>query len=310
MGVRITCPFSLPSSNDIQGVGFRGSNNVELILPFLKKDFLGIIGTSLEISKDKDGKYYFVVISDSLVEEQKQVHYIEKAAQYLSFLINRDEISPHYGTNYVEVEWFNFKAIPVHENTDPLLYVSESLGLDALRKVNLQNDQVSLVTYHDVLRFYFDGLRAGYEKSKYFHWFLILEHLEKSGKYKELYKSSRLFDEGDVQQLRNLAETMSDKAKKDAICSLLSRTKESRDQKLLAMINMLSITDITGRGKKEQITPEIIKRLIVGRNSLFHAGSGFPEDLLWDTLFPLVTQIVDRVLCYPNCLQDSSRQNG
>jgi hypothetical protein len=77
MPFKITCPFSLPRSHEIHDVGFRGGNNIELTLPIQQKDFLGIIGTSLEINQDQNGKYYFVVVSDSLNTEEKQVGYLE-----------------------------------------------------------------------------------------------------------------------------------------------------------------------------------------------------------------------------------------
>jgi len=49
-----------------------------------------------------------------------------------------------------------------------------------------------------------------------------------------------------------------------------------------------------------------IKLLTDGRNSLFHSGSDFPELTLWNTLFPLVTQIVEYVSCNQGCLDASA----
>ncbi|MCK5679733.1 hypothetical protein KAI46_02865 [bacterium] len=305
MQVKITCPFSLPSSHEIHEVGFRGGNNINLTLPFQQEDFLGIIGTSLEINQSEDGKYCFVIVSDSLEQKEEQVGYLEMVAEYLSFLINRNERNPHYGTNFVQVEWFELKAIPVQENADPfhdVLHISDALAISSTREVTFEEKQVSQGIYHDILRFYFDGLRAEHKKSKYFHWFLILEYLENSIKYKELFNSNKLFDENEEQQLRDVANQMSDGVKKGAILNLLSRTKEFRNYKLLKMINTFGITNIIALGKTEEISLEIIKQLIDGRNSLFHSGSDFPELILWNTLFPLVTHIVEYVSCNQGCL--------
>ena len=230
-------------------------------------------------------------------------------AEYLSFLINRNERNPHYGNNFVQVEWFELKAIPVQENADPfhdVLHISDALAISSTRKVTFEEKQVSQGIYHDILRFYFDGLRAEHKKSKYFHWFLILEYLENSVKYKKLFNSNKLFDENEEQQLRDVADKMSDGVKKGAILNLLSRTKEFRNYKLLKMINIFGINNISALGKTGEISLETIKLLTDGRNSLFHSGSDFPELTLWNTLFPLVTQIVEYVSCNQGCLDVSA----
>lgn len=302
---KITCPFSLSSSHEIHEVAFRGGNNIKLMLPFKQEGLLGIIGTSLEINQSEDGRYYFVVVSDSLHLKEKQVAYLEKVAEYLSFLINRNELNPHYGTNFVQIEWFEFKAIPIQEEDEPfhdVLHMSDALAISSTRTVTLEEEQVSQGTYHDLMRFYFDGLRAEHKKSKYFHWFLIIELLELSEKYKALFNSNKLFDENETQLLKDVACKMSNGVKKSAVQNLLSRTKEFRNYKLLKMINELGINNINAFGKTEVITEESIKLITKGRNELFHTGSDFPELTLWTVLFPLVTQIVGYVSCNKGCL--------
>lgn len=305
MLVKITCPFSLPGSHEIHEVGFHGGNDIKLTLPFRQEDFLGIIGTNLEINQREDGKYYFVVVSDSLDQKEKQVGYLEMVAEYLSFFINKNELNPHYGNNFVQLEWFEFNAIPVQEEAEPfhdVLSMTDAVAISSTRTVTLEKKQVSRGTYHDLLRFYFDGLRAGHKKSKYFHWFLILEFLENSEKYKTLFNSNKLFDENETQQLIDIANKMSDGVKKGAVLSLLSRTKEFRNYKLLKMINALGINSINAFGKAHKVSEESIKRITEGRNALFHSGSDFPELTLWNNLFPLVTKIVEHMLYNQGCL--------
>lgn len=305
MLVRITCPFFLPSSHEIHEVAFRGRNNLKLKLPFKQKDFLGVIGTNLEINQSEDDKYHLIVVSDSLDKKEKQVGYLEMVAEYLSFLINRNEINQHYGTSFVQIEWFEFKAIPIQEDGgsfQDVVHMSEALVISSSRTVSLEEERVSQGTYHDLMRFYFDGLRAEHKKSKYFHWFLILEYLENSEKYKALFNSNKLFDENESLLLRDIASKMSNKVKKCAILNLLSRTKEFRNYKLLKMINELGINSISVFGKSEEISEESIKHITEGRNTLFHSGSNFPELTLWSILFPLVTLIVGHVSCNKECL--------
>jgi hypothetical protein len=305
MLVKISCPFSLPGSHEIHEVGFRGGNNIKLTLPFHQKDFLGIIGTSLEINQREDGKYYFVVVSDSLDQKEKQVGYLEMVAEYLSFFINRNERNPHYGNNFVQLEWFEFNVIPFQEEAEPfhdVLHMTDSAAISSTRTVTLEKEQVSRGIYHDLLRFYFDGLRAEHKKSKYFHWFLILEFLENSEKYKALFNSNKLFDENETRQLIDIANKMSDGVKKGAVLNLLSRTKEFRNYKLFKMINVLGINSMNAFGKAQDISEESIKSIIEGRNALFHSGSDFPELTLWTNLFPLVTQVVEHMLYNQGCL--------
>jgi len=226
-------------------------------------------------------------------------------ADYVSFLINRNEHNPHYGNNFVQIEWFDFMAVPVRDDTSAfqdVLHISDALAISSTRTVALEDGKVTRGTYHDLLRFYFDGLRAEHKKSKYFHWFLILEYLENSKKYKALFDSTKLFNEQETQQLKDVASQMSDGVKKGAVLNLLSRTREFRNYKLLAIINTLGINHISTFIETKEISEESIRGITEGRNALFHSGSDFPEIILWNILFPLVTQIVEHVSCNQGCL--------
>lgn len=305
MRVKITCPFRLPGSHEIHEVGFRGDSNIELTIPFRLEGFLGQVGTSLEINEQKKGKYSIVIVSDSLLKKDEQIGFLERVSEYLSFLINKNENNPHYGTNFVELEWFDFKAIQIQENDKPFhdtLHMSDALAISSTRTVTLEAEEVSKGSYHDVLRFYYDGLRAEHAKSKYFHWFLILEHLENSKKYRALFNSKKLFDENEKILLKEVAEKMSDGVKKGAIINLLARTKEFRNYKLFNLIQTLGISEVGFAGKSTEVSEGMIKVIVDGRNSLFHSGEAFPEAALWDSLFPLVTQVVEIVSIDNTCL--------
>lgn len=236
-------------------VRFHGRNAIELTLPFRQDNFLGSIGTTLEINRNKDGKYYLFVVSDSLDTTEKQVSYLEMVAEYLSFLINRNEHSPHYGTNFVKIGWFGFNAIPIQDCTEQFhdaLHISAALAMTSTRTVALDTGHEECATYHDLLRFYFDGLRAEHKKSKYFHWFLILEYLENSQIYKTQFSSNTLFDKHETAELSRVADKMSNEVKKSAVLKLLSRTKEPRNYKLLRILNEIGINSIrTDYGTKE-----------------------------------------------------------
>lgn len=305
MRVKITCPFRLPGSHEIHDIGFRGDNKIELSIPFRLEGFLGQVDTSLEIVELEKGKYGLVIISGSLLKRDEQVCFLEKASEYISFLINKSETNPHYGTNFVELEWFEFKAIPIQEKDEPfhdMLHMSDALAISSTRTVTFEAEELSKGSYHDVLRFYYDGLRAEHSKSKYFHWFLILEYLENSGKYRALFNANKLFDENEKNMLKDVAGKMSDGVKKGAILNLLGRTKEFRNYKLFSLIQTLGISEVGFAGKSNEVSEGMIKIIVDGRNSLFHSGEEFPEAALWGSLFPLVTQVVDIVSSDNTCL--------
>ncbi len=260
---------------------------------------------NLEITQIEGNKYSFVAVSNVLDTAVKQVDYLEKIAEYLSFLINREEYNPHYGTIFIRIEPFEFRAILVGTNREPFqenIRVSDGLGMSSTRTVNLDETILPSVKYNDLLHFYFDGLRAEHKKSKYFHWFLVLEYLEHSQKYKKLFNNKKLFDLTEAREIEVAANKMSDGTKKGAVLTLLSRTKDSRNSKLLQILNQLSIKNLKLFGKEVELTEETVKSIITGRNVLFHTGSAFPEFTLWNSLFPLVTGVVEYVSCNPGCL--------
>jgi hypothetical protein len=161
--IKITCPFTLPSSHEIHEIEFRGSNNLELQLPVSCKNFLELDGASIKIYKGDNERLHLCVISDSLHTKETQIKYIERAAEYISFLVNQNEVNPQYGTNFVQMEWFDFKAVQVDEIGQPLhsgLVISDSLAISSTRTVQFEEEMLQNGNYHDVLRFYFDGLRA------------------------------------------------------------------------------------------------------------------------------------------------------
>lgn len=305
MRTKVICPFTLPSSHDIHEVEFRGDNKLKLKLPFKRENFLGCEGTSLEIVQTDEGKYNFIVISHSLESKEEQVEYLERAAEFISFLINRNEHNPHYGTNFVQIEWFELKATSVDDNGEAVstgIRISDSLSISSTRTVSLSDGVNVDDNYHEMLRFYFDGLRAEHRKSKYFHWFLILEHLEHSNRYEAMFLGNKLFDESESAVIKDAADKMNDGVKKGALLNLLSRTKEFRNDKLFKILKELGIESISWLGKSTPVSVSHIKQITDGRNALFHCGSNFPEEVLWGVLFPLATLIVERVASDPACL--------
>lgn len=297
---RFSCPFSIASSHEIHEVGFRGGNTINLVTPLSFKAPLGLFGTSLHINNLNDKKYTFIVLSEELTAVDDQVNFIEKVTEFLSFLIGHGEANPHFGTSFIKPIWLEFKSDYItDDNGEPQggLKVTEALEIESTRKVDLTGKHLSASSHTDMLRFYVDGLRAAHAKSKYFHWFLILEYLENSDKYAALFNANKLFNATETNLIKEVADKL-DGPKKGALLNLLERTKEFRNGKLVKMLHTLGITKI----QTHAVTEEMIKGITNGRNALFHSGSGIPENVLWQHLFPLVTLVVEHVSANPTCL--------
>lgn len=298
MRTKLSCTFSVISSNQIVEPGFRGGNKLELALPPTINDPLDLVDTVLELVAAPEGDFKMTITSAKLITRNLQIEFIEKISEYISFLINREERNPHYGNLFLKVDWFNFSSIPLLEARDDFhetIQVSDSLSITTTRALKLTEEDWSTTTYSDLLRFYFDGLRAEHQKSKYFHWFLVLEYLENSKRYVQMFSHDKLFDEAESSAIEDVAAKMSDGTKKGAVKNLLSRTKEFRSGKLLKLLNEIGITSYASKGKTVELTEETLKAIIKGRNAIFHSGSDFPDGILWNDLFPLASLIVEQI---------------
>ena len=260
------------SSNEIVEPGFRGGNKLVLTLPLSIKNPMELSDTALEVTEAHDGSYQITITSAQLTSKILQIEFVEKIAEYLSFLINRDEKNPRYGNLFIKINWFNFSATSIREEHDghhETVDISDSLSITSTRNLQLLEKDWRNATYNDMLRFYFDGLRAEHEKSKYFHWFLILEYLENSKKYAYMFAHDKLFNEAESKIIEDAANNMSDTTKKGAVKNLLSRTREFRSAKLLKFINAIGISDYSSNGKSVKLTEETLKAITRDETQFF-----------------------------------------
>jgi len=298
MAYSFTCPFSIIASHEILIRGFHGRNTVKLNLPLEIDSPLGIVGTTLTISKKGNDEYSFLVISETLSTEELQTSFLEKITACISLRLGLEEANPHYGTLFVKPKWHQLENISVTPNG---LMLSDSLSLKSVLTLDISEEHFFPLTHPDLLNFYYDGLRAEHLKSKYFHFFLVLEYLESSQKYRSLFGSSKLFDTAETERIEQLASQMKS-TKKDAILKLLLRTKDSREAKLLAIIQSFGIISITVLGQTKDVDLTMIKNITKNRNKLFHSGANFSADALWGELFQLATLVVAHISRNPECL--------
>jgi hypothetical protein len=311
---KITCPFTVKSSHEIHDVGFRGGSSITLSTPIKFFDPLGSSNTSLEIIELNEKNYQFEILSRTLSSRDVQVEFVQKVSDYLSFLMARRELNPQYGNCFIAPEWLAFMAVRVVQEEGAkqdesgavqmrsVATTRDSWQIQSERKLVLNSGDLGAAAHVDLMRFYVDGLRAEHGKSKYFHWFLILEYLENSEAYKSLFFPDKLFDPSEIEKVVALANTMAP-VKKGALLNLLSRTREFRNSKLVTMLSRLGITQLKGFQTTIDVSEDLIKGITQGRNALFHSGSSVSEDVLYKQLFPLATLVVEHVSSNPNCLE-------
>lgn len=307
----IECDFELFSSHSINEVGFQGASiynleeGISCCCPF------GLPNTKIELSCANNPDFSVKIESFDLKEQIDQVSYLNRLASYLSFVATKSELGGYYGTPFIKVHFDTFSRkniIVENENyiantvsLNSFVEMTDSLLIKSINGVKFNNSNVINIHYNEVLDYYYNGLRAESEKSKFFHWFLIVEYLEGSNLYSKLFPSGTMFSEDESDSIRYLACKFSND-KKNALLSVLTRTSEFRNQKLFKLLSHLGMTQLASVKGEKPITIDVIKSVTTSRNKLFHRGNEFPSDVLWFVLFPLVTIITEKIIQNSNCI--------
>ncbi|ENP8355505.1 hypothetical protein KIP00_22685 [Vibrio sp. B513a] len=249
-----------------------------------------------------------------LLDKETQAQYLQNLASYLSFVVAKNEYNGRHGTPYVYVnyETFSVKSIEVENYSikdnsvalHSILNITDSLSVTAIHSVKFNEENIVNINHNELLSYNYNGLKAESEKSKFFHLFLIVECLEGSARYNQMFPSGTMFSEKDKVAISNLANTFSND-KKNALLSILNRTSGFRNNKLFDFICTLGIEGLTSIQGTAPITIETIKTVTSARNKLFHRGSELPTNTLWFILFPLVTKIVEKTIQDQSCLESS-----
>lgn len=116
-----------------------------------------------------------------------------------------------------------------------------------------------------------------------------------------MFPDGTLFGEEEKVEIRDFASKFSG-PKKSSLLSSLSRTEKFRNEKLLNIINALGITELNSVAGAHQVDQSIIKDITDARNKLFHKSAEFDQSLLYNALFPLATQVVEKILNDPECI--------
>ncbi|EMO0961344.1 TPA: hypothetical protein RUZ19_003372 [Vibrio cholerae] len=296
-----SCNFEIRSSHNVNQIEFSGESSIvldekfNLICPYGNQD------TNITVENTDKNTIKIAVSSISIADKGEQVKYLEKIAILLSSILGFKEKNPFYGTPFITLDLRSFHSRVEGTSSGTTLQLRDSLSFKLTSHVKFSDFDFSSIQDTELLSHYYNGLRAESGKSKFFHFFLILEILEGSDLYKRKFPAGTLFDEDQKAKIQELAEKFSG-AQKSSLLSCLSRTEKFRNEKLLSIINQLGITEINSFTGQRILDQSTIKNITDARNKLFHKSESFNDDLLNCTLFPLVTQVVEKVLKDPECI--------
>jgi hypothetical protein len=310
----IECELEICSSHSIHEVGFSGGSEYHLEEGMESKCLLGLPNTYIEITCKNTAVFKVKIESFDLLKKYSQVKYIQKLASYLSFLIAKNEHNSHYGTPYININYETFKAktVVVQKYTvldnklelQSFLNMTDSLSMSSTRSIKFNKSNVANIKHNELLNYYYNGLKAESEKSKFFHWFLIVEFLEGSSRYNQMFPSGTMFTKEEQKRITDLANNLSND-KKNILLSVLTRTSEFRNNKLCELLHLLGIKELTSMQDSKEVSIDVIRSITKARNNLYHKGNEFPKNILWFMLFPLVTKIVEKTITDPSCLESS-----
>lgn len=238
--------------------------------------------------------FCFEVAKDMTKEES--IDFARKVEGYFTLLLSRTNVNPQNGFNYAEVDWLNFYT--TNSFNDKVIRTTLLGNMTA--QLELNREQWNVTNEYDNVIFsnYYDGVKANSCISKYFHWFLIIEVIEHSNRYKQEF-TELLFA---ASELDVIAKQFKSKAKSEAIKSLKGRTEKSRKIKLYEILQAIGVNEYSIYDEKYCLTLETVNKIIEYRNSLFHRGEKFDEEFMWHHFFSIVREIVTLLLNNPKLL--------
>ena len=241
-------------------------------------------------------KFDFCFEMAKSMTREESIDFAQKVAGYFTLLLARKNVNPQSGFNYAEVDWLNFCTASSFNDK----VISMTLSGKMTAQLELNREQWNVTNEYDNVIFsnYYDGIKANSCISKYFHWFLIIEVIEHSNRYKREF-TELLFA---ASELDAIAKHFKSQAKSDAIKNLKAKTVKSRKRKLYEILQAIGVNEYSAYGEKYCLSLETVSKIIEYRNSLFHRGEKFDEKFMWQHFFPIVREIVDLLLNNSNLL--------
>lgn len=267
MSSTITFSVEIKSSSGIRTVGY-SSRNLVRVANFICCRNLRLFGLdviSLSISPQNmqsvggtaiTTRLDFRVELDSSLTNKEIESFARKTENYTTLLLANSDVNPHSGFSYAEVDWFQFNPIELDNYSlqNARIYTSSTWT----KIVTFNKEQWNIENEYSNVIFdnYYDGIRATHCKSKYFHWFLIIEVIERSKLYQRKFQE-KLFDADELEAIAKQFEN--DKTKRDAILNLKWRTKKQRVEKLHELLREIGVGSYQFHAEKHELSLETVK---------------------------------------------------
>lgn len=294
--------FTLQSSHIAANQEYTGSDRAvledETFLSNLA--FLGYDVVSASV-KFTDSKYEATVEFKTPVNVNEAAEFVEAFASYVTYRLSYGQ-NHFYGSPFVDIDYGAF----YRDNGEGL---RDHLDIKMTRKIRLSSFPTTASRLHELVHFYFLGMQSNNAKAKFFNLFLILEAIEASPFSLSLFPEGTLFSEAEKASIQETAGRMENAKKKGVVQSVLSRTSDSRHDKLRTTLQKIGITHIPALdGSTILIDVRMVKDLIEARNKLFHRGHRVDENLIWGKLIPLTRELVALLILSPDILDQESAQ--
>ena len=236
------------------------------------------------------------------IEEDARIAFMKNFVRFLTFFISQYEENPQNGFTYFEVDWLTYHSYKPNEGRYAPYHTTMKMTMTSVITWDaIQWDATVIDEYIDVIfNNYYNGIKTNDFKSKYFHWFLILEAIEKSDAYKRAFVA-RLFDKIELEDIAKKFKTGD--AKYNAIMNLKDRLMLPRKERLYKMLLKMGVQ--TYRSFEEDVTLSVdtVEKIIRYRNELFHEGGANDEWFVWRHLFPIVRTVIELLMKNPNLLK-------
>lgn len=208
---------------------------------------------------------------------------------YLTYEIEKYNSNPHSGNIYFQLNMEEFNLAPFSDFMKSSTFQIHHLNIN---KRNIDPKHTF------IMQAYYEGIRAELITSKFFHFFLIIEYIENSKYYKNMFSDDKIFSKEDIECLKNCFQ---DKVKQQKISSISRFTNLNRKEKLLKILTDINITTYKplGSSHNKVIDINFIDTILKSRNEFFHTSKSSIKKLevvLWDKLYPIVKEITEKLL--------------
>ena len=189
MSIIVQCPIEIKSSGKKNLVGLTSENAVCIVPPYQLNNvtFLGLQLNQFNVCplNHQENPYTKSFLLDIEIKNNvtptECIIFLQNLAKHFTILLSQHEENPANGFVYAEIDLFRLQMKNSIHATTHTLDISGSVSTILTSHFSFSENQWNIdgTIYSSlIMNSYYDGIKANEIKSKFFHWFLILEYLE------------------------------------------------------------------------------------------------------------------------------------